>query len=223
MKNIDWTSRQNRWSSEERQAIAASHGFKKSEFLKSLKKEEDELLSVPQTTKKLTEKIGHIPLISLRLYIIQKLSETASGSPSDRKKFSLTENIRKFSVSETLCKKLGIKLCKRGNDWSLKSTIGKTEYFYSPNDTIIIRSFGIVTKNGKILLLGLHEDDKKIIAPEGYLWGFDSNGIKIFKTDSIRDDYHPDADDFYYLQIDGIVKKLEQKRLKRLEIEAKEK
>jgi hypothetical protein len=59
-------------------------------------------------------------------------------------------------------------------------------------------------------------------APEGFHWAKDNNGIKLVKSDSIRDDYHPSARDILDSTVEILIEKLEQNRQRRLELETRE-
>ncbi|MFA5321973.1 MAG: ATP-binding protein [Smithella sp.] len=66
----------------------------------------------------------------------------------------------------------------------------------------------------------LHTREMRIELPENLAWDADKNGLRAYRTDSIRDDYHPDASDML-AGVARIVAKLEENRTRRLAEEAR--
>lgn len=114
-----------------------------------------------------------------------------------------------FTCEEKLMKDCSIKICRRGNDWSVEATTtpsrlhhvdAQTEwrngkavgYTRATNDNYI-RSFGIIDpQDNRQLHCILHETKYDNKLSEGYIFEIDNLGIKVIDV-STRADYHPTA------------------------------
>jgi len=115
-------------------------------------------------------------------------------------------NVHTIPISRGTAEALNIKLVKRGSDWCAKPSF-ETMHLHEPGFTTwknykavsytrakninYVKSLGLIVDD-KTLIIDINDNFKTIVAPDGYSWGIDSNGIKIVNG---KDDYHIDASD----------------------------
>jgi len=77
-------------------------------------------------------------------------------------------------------------------DWS--KGVSKPRGVRAVHDNFV-RSFGVVVEGGRVLEFVVHRTIGRVELPEGYLWGRDHNGLRVYRVASAADDYHPSAAD----------------------------
>lgn len=116
----------------------------------------------------------------------------------------------RVSVYEAIVRRHGVKLVLRGKNYSISSTKrpsyfdhkdGETEwkngravkYNRATNDNFV-RSLAVI-RDSQTLDYVLHETTYTVSLPDGFQWGSDQNGLRVFCVNSPSDDMHPTAGD----------------------------
>lgn len=135
-------------------------------------------------------------------------------------------------------RRLGAALDMRGKDAQMLATFGSSRIVSSPGQTTwrngravaykratrdnYLRSFAVI-RNAQTLGFALLGREYAILLPDSYRWDVDSNGLRIVRVDSPRDDYHPFAHELHSAatvahSCAGLISALEHNRARRLEI-----
>jgi hypothetical protein len=152
------------------------------------------------------------------------------------KSVRFTHQLHLISVTSEVAERVGVKLVKRGKDWSVEASYGANCFHHEDGETEWkngvpkaytravnenrVRSFAAIRSTQEIVYF-LSDKVYQVALPPGYFWAIDQNGLRAVKTDSIHDDFHPEASD---LICDGhrVVQQLEANRQQRLEAKARE-
>ena len=134
-----------------------------------------------------------------------------------------------------LARRVGCKIDMTGKNASFQSTRGASKLFSAPGETEwkngcpvkytratrdnYVRSFAVI-RDARTLDYALHTREMRVELPVELAWDVDKNGLRAYRIDSIRDDYHPEASDLL-AGVARIVAKLEENRTKRLTEEAR--
>jgi hypothetical protein len=138
-------------------------------------------------------------------------------------------------VDQHTARKAGVKLDMRGKDARIILTRGSSRLVSAPGETEwkngravsytratrdnYVRSFAVI-RDDQTVDYALHTLEMRIELPAELAWDAEKNGLRAYRTDSNRDDYHPDASDLF-AGVARIVAKLEENRARRLVEEAR--
>lgn len=239
MYDFEYNSDQNQRKADP-EAKAARNGYRRKQFLASLRRREKRALAIkePDNVWSVTEAYENTPKRNRELLEVHRLRGIANVTGRKLYLFSVPDNVVEIPVDADVSADVGFPAVKRGDDWRIYPTIGKswvhhesgyTEwhngkprgYVRAVNDTYV-RSFAIVLDDRNVVGL-CHDTEYLVKLPEGFSFGIDGDGLKAYMVNSPKDDYHVTAADMLDpAAADGIVAKLERNRAKRLETAAKE-
>lgn len=77
------------------------------------------------------------------------------------------------------------------NEGRYSSSCSYTHYTYTP----MMLSAGRISDDGSVLGAVINAGSYILLAPRGYRWGLDANGIRLYRIASPADDFHPTSDD----------------------------
>lgn len=149
-----------------------------------------------------------------------------------------THQLRTVGLTDDTAEEAGVKLVKRGKDWTIEASYGRNRFHHEDGETEWkngvpkhytravnenhVRSFAGIRSAQEIVYF-LSNKVYRVTLPAGYFWNIDQNGLRAVKADSIKDDYHPTADNLIHENAaERIVAELEANRQRRLEEAARE-